>query len=67
MGYRSGTVTLLSARKSPHDLQSPGTFCGTICRGEDQLLDEDRTMPSSSMWSNSWRAIRRRSGARRRV
>ena len=30
---------------------------GTMCSGEDQLLDEGRTMPSCNMCSNSCRAI----------
>lgn len=42
-------------------------FLGTMCSGEDQLLEEGRTIPNSIMCSNSLRAMERRSGARRRV
>jgi len=66
-GYLLGTVSLLRPRKSPHGLQLPGIFLGTKCNEEDQLLAEGRIIPSSSMWSNSCRAICRRSGASRRV
>ncbi len=58
---------LVKPRKSPQGLQSPGVCLGTMCKADDQLLDEGRIIPSSSKWSNSCRAIRRRSGARRRV
>ncbi len=53
--------------KSPHGLQSPGVRLGTMCKGEDQLEEEGRIAPSSNMWSNSWREIRRCLGARRLV
>lgn len=66
-GYLSGTVALFRVRKSPQGCQSPGVCLGTMCKGEDQLLDEGRIMPSSSIWSNSCRAIRSLSGVRRRV
>ena len=52
---------------SAHGRQSPGVFLGTRWRGDDQLLADGRMMPNSSMWSNSWRATRRRSGPRRRA
>ena len=38
-----------------------------MCKADDQLLDEGHMIPSSNMWLNSSRAMRRRSGARRRV
>ena len=40
---------------------------GTIWSGTAQLLEEGRTIPSWDMWSNSFLAIIRRSGANQRV
>ena len=51
---------------SPHGLQSPD-FLGTMCRADDQLLEEAWMIPSSIIWSNSDLATVRRSGGRRRV
>ena len=40
-------------RKASEEIQ----LLGTICKGEDQLLEDGRTTPSCNMCSNSWRAI----------
>ena len=40
-------------------------FYGTMCSGDGHALDEGRTMPNWSMFSNSCQVTRRRSGARR--
>ncbi len=38
-----------------------------MCSGEDQFLEEGRTIPNCIMCANSWQAIVCRSGANRRV
>ena len=45
-GYQFGTVMSLSARKSSQGFQSPGVLLGTMCKGDAQLLEEGRIMPS---------------------
>jgi len=44
--------------------QSPAVFLGTVCRGDDQVLDEGRMIPSWSMCSSACLAAQSRSGAR---
>ena len=56
-------VALFSSQKSPHGRQSLGVFLGTMCGGEDELLDDGLTMPTSITCSNSWQVILSCSGA----
>ena len=57
-------VARLSARLSPQGHQSPGVFFGTMCKGEDKVLEEGQMIPNCSMCSNSCLAAWRQSGAR---